>query len=473
MLLVSFAGGQRLRARIDAVARRATVAALVSVLAACGGGGGGATSFPIAIPSAPSQPDTPPAVTYRATLTPTAGEVAAGKTLQLKVALVDSQGNNIANPPTAFASSDPAVAAVASTEAGIGIVTGVAKGSVQVTARVTAPDGTQLSQQATVSVVAVPLTYRLVLANPTIDLQYDQPMTVGATILASDGTDATAAASGWSWSSSDSSVVAVAPSGSSASLLAGNARPKPAVAVVTVQAVAPNGAVLSGQIAVTALLHYTYRVQLSATSVKVATDRTANVSARVIRSDGRDMTSSAALRWTWTSPAVVEGDLVVSQPNSSSTAISSTRPDKGDINAPDGGFPVDVTVKAEVDSSNAAPAVLFAVMYAKYTFVDPKFGASIPGNWGSSVTSVSHSSADDQRADMFFFETCQIGPRGPRDNGLVSVTFGVTRAPPPATDWGPTVAFDSLKGGVFEADLICVGKNGVELTKPLFFTMDW
>lgn len=378
MSSTSFAVGRRLQAKIKSLARCATVAVLFSVLAACGGGGGGGTSFPIlpiAQPPAPSQPDTPPPadpITYQATLTPTAGEVTVDKTLQLAVSMVDSEGGSVANPSTVFTSSDPTLATVANQDgaASTGIVTGVATGSVQITAKATAPDGAVLIQQATVTVVAAPLTYKLVLANPTVNLQYGQPMTVSASVLASDGTDATAAASGWSWGSSNSGVLTVTSSGAQANLLAGNTSPTtPVSAVVTVQATTPNGSVASGQIAATALPHYTYQTILSAASAKVASDRTAVITAKVLRSDGVDVTASIQ-NFHWVLPPSGSTSLAMTLSDNNTTAtFTSTRPNldlgpSGPL-TPDAGVETNISVQ----TSDSPPATLTVTEFAPYTHV--------------------------------------------------------------------------------------------------------
>ncbi|MGJ7530172.1 hypothetical protein [Variovorax sp. GB1P17] len=382
MSFVSFAAGHSLSAKVQLLTRRMTAAVLISILAACGGGsggGGGGASFPV-LPIAP-----PPApVTYQATLTPTAGEVTAGRTLQLTVSMVDSQGRGVTNPPTVFTSSDSTLATVASQDgaASTGVVTGIAKGSVQITAKATAPDGTVLTQQATVTVVASSLTYKLVLANPTVNLRFNQPMTVSATVLASDGTDVTSAATGWSWGSSDSGVLAVTASGAIASLLANNTSPTtPVSATVTIQATAPNGSAVSGQIAATALPHYTYRIELSATTAKVAADRPATINAKVIRNDGVDVTpASSNWKWTWAAPPSIDGDLILAPNATASGTFTSSRPDWWDLGdaaglyaiprpAPDAGFNVTVRVQADHESDTVSPALLETTMYARYSFV--------------------------------------------------------------------------------------------------------
>lgn len=45
-------------------------------------------------------------------MTPAAGEVTVGKSLHLRVSMVDSQGRSVANPPTDFTSSDSVLATV-------------------------------------------------------------------------------------------------------------------------------------------------------------------------------------------------------------------------------------------------------------------------------------------------------------------------------------------------------------------------
>lgn len=405
MLFVSVAASRSLPAKVQLLARRVAAAVLVSTLAACGGGGGGGASFPV-LPVA--QPPAPAPITYQATLTPTAGEVTVGKTLQLTVSMVDSQGRGVANPPTVFTSSDPALATVASQDgaASTGVVTGVATGSVQMTAKATAPDGTVLTQQATVTVVAAPLTYKLVLANPTVNLQYGQPMTVSATVLASDGTDVTAAASGWNWNSSDSNVVGITPNGATASLLASNNSPTaPVSATITAQATAPNGSTVSGQIAATALPHFTYRVELSATTAKVAADRPATINAKVIRSDGVDVTSASSnWKWTWTTPPAVEGDLILA-PNATTTGtFTSNRPDWWDINlfgyavprsTPDAGFGVTIQVQADHQMDTVSPALLKTTMLARYSFVyEGPLLIPADGAWHGWKLYFEHSSAE-------------------------------------------------------------------------------
>ncbi|MFH0128781.1 hypothetical protein ACGLHS_01145 [Variovorax sp. VaC1] len=415
MFFATCAAGPSLSARIQALSRRVAACVLLSALAACGGGGGGGggTSFPvlpITQPPAPNQPDTPapPApITYQATLTPTAGEVTVGKTLQLVVSMVDSQGHGVPNPPTVFTSSDPTLAAVASQDgaASTGVVTGVAKGPVQITAKATAPDGTVLTQQATVTVVAVPLTYKFVLANPTVNLQYGQPMTVSATVLASDGSDVTAAATGWSWNSSDSNVVGITPSGATASLLANTARTQAESATITVQASAPNGNIVSGQISATALPHYTYRIELSATTAKVAADRPATINAKVIRSDSVDVTSeSSNWKWTWTSPPISEGDLTLQTLPAASATFKSTRPDWWDENrfgtatprsTPDAGLGVTVQVQAEHGNDAVSPATLETTMYARFSFVyEGPFTIPPDNAWHGGKLYFEHSSAE-------------------------------------------------------------------------------
>ncbi|MGJ7530173.1 hypothetical protein [Variovorax sp. GB1P17] len=395
MSFVSLAAGQSPSARIQVLARRVAASMLLSILAACGGGGGASVPFlPIAPPPAP--------VTYQATLTPTAGEVTVGKTLQLTVSMVDSQGRSVANPSTVFTSSDSTLATVASQDgaASTAIVTGVATGSVQITVKATTPGGTVLTQQATVTVVAAPLTYKLVLANPTVNLQFNQPMTVSATVLASDGTDVTATATGWNWSSSNTTVVGVTPKGATANLLASTARPQAESATITVQASAPNGSVVSGQIAATALLHYTYRIELSATTAKVAVDRPATINAKVIRSDGADVTSeSSNWKWTWTSPQGTEGDLILKTPPAASATFTSTRPDWWDVpypgavtprSAPDAGLGVTVQVQAEHGNEAVSPATLETTMYARLSFVyEGPFTIPRDGLWhgGNSILS--------------------------------------------------------------------------------------
>lgn len=352
--------------------RGIVVTVLAIALSACGGGSGGGGNAPFLPISLPAQPEQPAPITYRASMTPTAGEVTVGKTLQLAVSMVDSQGRSVTNPATVFTSSDPALATVASQDgaASTGIVTGIAIGSVQITANSTAPDGTVLTQQANVTVVAAPLTYKLVLANPTVTLQFNQSMTVSATMLASDGTDVTATASGWQWTSSDSAVVAVTPSGASVTLLASNHSPTtPASATIAVQTTAPNGSTAAGQIAATALPHYTYQTILSAASAKVASDRTAVVTATVVRSDGVDVTASVQ-NLNWVLPAPGSTSLAMAMSNNNTTAtFTSTRPNlnvsPSEPPGPDAGVQTIVSVQA----SDSPAATLVVTEFAQYTSV--------------------------------------------------------------------------------------------------------
>lgn len=179
------------------------------LLVACGGDNNQQESAA----TAPASP-----LTYQVSLTPTSGQVAIGKTLPLTVTLSDSQGHTVTNPPVTFATSNPAVASVGND----GLVTGVKSGTVTVTAKVTAPDGSAMSQQAALTVVGPALTYNLTLTNPTLNLQYNQPTTTTATLLRSDGTDVTAQATGWTWTSNSSTTVSAVSSGAGATLTAHN-----------------------------------------------------------------------------------------------------------------------------------------------------------------------------------------------------------------------------------------------------------
>jgi uncharacterized protein YjdB len=329
----------------------------VFLLAACNRGDDH-TDSPAAVPT----------LTYQLSLTPTAANVAVGQTVPLTGTLVDSEGHTVASPPITYASDAAGVASVDTA----GVVTGVAAGTAHVTASVTAPDGSALSQQATVTVTPPAVTYNLVLANAALNLQYNQPATASVTVLGSDGSDVTAQATGWTWVSSDAAVVTPNAAGASATLTATNSSATAsASATVTITAVAPDGSTVTGQIAVTALPHYTYQINLSAPSTIVASDRRMNVTATVLRSDGLDVTSQFS-NWNWLLAGSLLGPISLSN-GGSSTTLFTTYSNQSAQALADVTANVSLIVTADgPDSTVSAPAASLAfTQVPAYTFVTP------------------------------------------------------------------------------------------------------
>ena len=311
-----------------------------------------------------------PALTYQFSLTPMAANVAIGQTVSLTGNLVDSEGHTVSAPKITFATDTSGVASVDAA----GLVTGVATGTAHVTATVVAPDGSTQSQQAAISVVPAAVTYNLVPANPTLNLQYNHPTTATITVLGSDGTDVTAQATGWTWSSNNAAVVTPNAAGASATLTATHdSATASASATVTVSAVAPNGSIVTGRIAVTVLPHYTYHIILSTTVAKIASDRQATVTASVQRSDGTDVTSEFT-NWQWNPTSGVAGvqQIGITTSGSSATFVSSV-PDQFATALGGAIFTNTVSVTAEgADRSMAvAGASLQLSQYAAYTLVGP------------------------------------------------------------------------------------------------------
>ncbi|KAB0603973.1 Ig-like domain-containing protein [Cupriavidus pauculus] len=306
-------------------------------------------------------------LTYRLGLTPTTANVAVGHTVPLTGTLVDSEGRTVANPQITYASDAAGVARVDAA----GVVTGIAAGTARVTASATAPDGSALSQQATVAVTLPAVTYNVVSANPTLNLQYNQPTTASVTVLGSDGSDVTAQATGWTWVSSDVAVVTPNPTGASATLTATNSSATTAAsASITVTAVAPDGSTVTGQIAVTALPHYVYNISLSATSTKVSSDRPAVVTATVMRSDGLDVTSQFS-NWQWATLGA--SNLSIGSSGGPSATVISSYADQSaqDLAEVTFSFLVKVTAVGPGSTVSAPPASLALSQVPAYTVVTP------------------------------------------------------------------------------------------------------
>lgn len=381
----------------------------VFLLAACGDG----KDLPGGVTSEPASP-----LSYQLSLTPTLGQVAIGKTLALIATLTDNQGRTISNPSVTFASSDPAAASVTND----GLVTGIKAGTVTVTAHVTAPDGSALSQHTVLTVLGPALTYNLALTHPTLNLQYNQPTTTTAALLRSDGSDVTAQATGWTWTSSDSSAVSTVSMGSSATLTAHNTSANTSAAAnIVIRAIAPDGSVVSGQIAATALPNYTYQINLSTSVARIATDRSETISARVIRSDGADVTSQFT-NWNWSWPPYpVPGAVFIRLSTSSDGAVatfSSVVPSgRGTFGA---AFTNTVTVSADgpAGTTPAPPASLSLAQYRAYSVIT-NFPTGTVNSPILLTAQVVHTS-DDAQPDV----TSQCAPQYWTPNGVTLSTTG-------------------------------------------------
>ncbi|HSU14293.1 Ig-like domain-containing protein [Longimicrobium sp.] len=220
-------------------------AAPLAFLAACGGGGAATTTAP-----------EPPASTFASlALTPTSGTVEVGRTFVLTPQARDGIGNEMAGAPApAYTSSDPARATVAAD----GVVTGVAAGTVTITA-VLAWGGVTDTATATLTVTppaAPPTTFTLLALTPdagtvaagaTLQLQAtpkDQAGTAltglpGASFSTSDATKATVSASG---------VVTGVSAGTAtiSAWLTWGGVTRTATALVTVTQVVPTAAAVTG-----------------------------------------------------------------------------------------------------------------------------------------------------------------------------------------------------------------------------------
>lgn len=295
--------------------------ACAAMLSACGGG----SDSPAPAGTTPTQAP----LSYHMALTPTAGQVATGSDLALQATVVDSNGQQVASPGVQWTSSDTSLATLTSDPQISGLLSlhGNIPGTLTVTAKAVAPDGSALSQSASVKVVqAAALTYALHFANPALALQWNRPTWVAAHLVRSDGTDVTAFATGWQWSVDHPASVGLTSAGELATLTAVNSSTTVSQsATVSVSATAPDGTLLSGQIAVTALPDYVYNIVFSQSSVTVSSDLPATVTAKVMRSDGVDVTPSFT-GWTWYTPAnqAGAGQLSVATANGGTTATLSS-----------------------------------------------------------------------------------------------------------------------------------------------------
>ncbi|MDF3835194.1 fibronectin type III domain-containing protein [Cupriavidus basilensis] len=161
------------------------------------------------------------------------------------------------------------------------------------------------------------MTYSLRLANPTLTLQSNRPAAVAAHLVRSDGIDVTAFATGWEWNVDNRAAIRLTFAGEMATLTALNtSRTTAQGATVTVSARAPDGTVLTGQIAATALPSYAYNVVLSLSNAVVAGDLPVTVKAKIMRSDGVDVTADFH-GWNWSTPSSAGGANLLSVSTSS------------------------------------------------------------------------------------------------------------------------------------------------------------
>jgi alpha-tubulin suppressor-like RCC1 family protein len=159
----------------------AAAAALLLVLSACGGGDS------LSPNTNPPPPPPPNAAVKSIELTPTSGEVAVGRTLQLSATPRDASGNALTGRTVSWTS---AAANVASVDAN-GVVTGVAAGTATITATSEGVSGTAtLTVQVPVATVTV---------TPGLDtLEAWEPRTMLATLLDTKGNVLTGRVVRWS-----------------------------------------------------------------------------------------------------------------------------------------------------------------------------------------------------------------------------------------------------------------------------------
>ena len=158
----------------------------------CGGSGGGGTG-------------TPPIVTpVSVTITPPAAPVvfgALGRTRQLAVVVVGSDGNPIVNPAVSWESTNSSVATVSAS----GLLTALANGTTSIAARIGSIQSTSLS--VTVSQIAFTIT----VSSPSglVDSLRTSTRTQLYRAVAGDSTGNTVASPMFAWTSSNTAVATV------------------------------------------------------------------------------------------------------------------------------------------------------------------------------------------------------------------------------------------------------------------------
>ncbi|MEP7383055.1 MAG: Ig-like domain-containing protein, partial [Gemmatimonadota bacterium] len=136
-------------------------------------------------------------------MTPPSGTVQQGKTLQLAGEPVDANGTVITGRAVIWNSSNPSVASVSST----GLVTGIARGTADVTATVDGVIGT-----SAITVTAIPVaTVQIVPASPTLTV--GQTLTVQALLFDAGGAPLATTGRTIGWAVSQPAVATVSPSG--------------------------------------------------------------------------------------------------------------------------------------------------------------------------------------------------------------------------------------------------------------------
>lgn len=180
---------------------------------------------------------------------------------------------------------------------------------------------------------------------------------------------------------------------------------------------------VSGQIAATALPDYTYQINLSAAAAKIATDRSATVTAHVMRSDGADVTSQFT-NWNWTWPTAVTGAAFIRLATTAGGAVATFSSTLGSFLGIQGttgaSYTNTVTVTADGPSGTtpAPPASLQLAQYRAYVIV-----MNAPfGNVGTPIllrAQVIHNS-DDALPDV----TSQCAPQIWAPSGVTLTTTG-------------------------------------------------
>jgi len=145
------------------------------------------------------------------TVAPSSLSITAGQTGTLGATVKDASGNVLANRPVIWTSSDVQIATVSQA----GVVTGVAAGSVTITASSGGQDGT-----ATVTVGAAPAS-SIVVTPPASTLTAGQTAMLSATVK--DATGSIISNAAVVWTSSDAKVAAVTQSGAVTTAAAGTA----------------------------------------------------------------------------------------------------------------------------------------------------------------------------------------------------------------------------------------------------------
>lgn len=239
--------------------------------------------------------------------------------------------------------------------------------------------------------------------------------------------------------------------GASATLTAHNTSANTSAAAnIAVQAVAPDGSVVSGQIAATALPNYTYQINLSASMAKIATDRPATITAHVTRSDGADVTSQFTnWKWSWPPHPVPGAVYIRLSPSSDGSVATFSSVLASGLGTSGAAFTNTITVSADgpAGATPAPPASLSLAQYRAYSVItNSPIG---PANSPILLTAQVVHTSDEAQPDV----TTQCAPQLWMPNG---VTLSTTGNPD-----GQAIA-TAAASGTFDATFECqLWANGI------------